>query len=508
MRKLFFFLLLSFVILSEALAVSISHVKPDFILLKDDPQAYKLARFLAIADSLRQQAGVPGVGLAIVYQGEIAHVGGMGYQDLAKKRPVSENTLFMIGSTTKAFTGVVAGRLVDRGLLDWKKPIINYLPGFTLSEPYIAQHLNIEDAFTHMTGLARKDELWHGQPLSRKQIFKQVETMPFAGSFRGEWAYNNHMYVVAGTVLEEVGRKSWEELVTEEIFSPLEMSSSHVSYKAFMKDSHAATGYQEDGLTIRPHINVDNIGPAGAISSSPKDIGNWLMMMVNKGFFEEQELLQPETFDYLTEPKSMSLEGDCSVKYYSIGWGASKNKGKRYLRHSGAIAGQNAVALVMPEDDFGVFIMTNQRSDYKEILTDYAENIFLKNDFSRNLLREDELISKTYFIRLRNTLLDYGIEAARAYHATIPNRNYESLMNELGYALLGQNHIEAALLIFELNTEDQPISPNAFDSYGEALLKAGEQEKAISVYKRALELDPELTSTILALKSLGEYQRE
>ena len=462
----------------------------------------KLQQFLTVAEDLQKQAEVPGVGLAIIANNKVIYTGGLGFSNLNKSVPVTENTLFMIGSTTKAFTGVVAAKLVERGLLDWHKPIINYLPDFKLSEPYIARNMNIEDAFIHMTGLERKDELWVEKPISRKEVFKQVETMKFKNSFRSEWDYNNHMYVVAGTVLEKIADKSWEDLIRQEIYEPLGMENSYTSYQEFMDQSAKSTSYQQDGLTTRPHVNFDNIGPAGSLSSTPKDISKWLNMLVNQGKFQEKSFLQPKEFEYLTSPKGMSLEDVCKVRYYSIGWGANINMGKKYLRHQGGIGGQNAVALVMPEDGFGIFVMTNQRSDYKDILVDYAENIFVKNDSSRDLDREDILFSNTTFTRFRNTILDKGVESARTYHSTIKFKNYEEKMNTLGYQLMYSGQIEKALLVLELNVKDHPTSANAYDSYGEVLLKAKLKEQAIEMYKKSIELNPNNSNAINILKNL------
>ena len=462
----------------------------------------KRAYFLELASSLQEQAEVPGVGIALVYEGRIQFTGGFGFSNLETKAPVTKNTLFMIGSTTKAFTGVVAAKQVEHGLLDWKTPIRHYLPNFKLSEPYIAKNVTMEDALIHMTGLARRDDLWKGKAISREEVFKQVETIPFEHSFRGTWDYNNHMYVVVGKVLETLAQQSWENLVEEAIFKPLGMTNSHTTFKAFIEDPKHAIGYEQDGQTIKPHINIDNIGPAGSISSTPEDASKWLSMLVNQGRFEDTILLQPKEFEYLTSPKGMSLIDTCTVRYYSVGWGANITKGKKYLRHSGAIAGQNAVVLVMPEDGFGIFVMTNQRSDYKDILVDYAEQIFVKNNFERDWEKEDRLRSNTFYIRFQNTLLEEGLDQAKALYDTFKYKNFEDQMNQLGYYLMEKEEMEKALLVFELNVKEHQNSANAYDSYGEALLKVKNKEAAIKMYKKSLMLDPTNENAASVLKQL------
>jgi CubicO group peptidase (beta-lactamase class C family) len=455
----------------------------------------KLETFLNIAEDLFEKAQLPGVGMAIVQDGKVLYKGGFGYSDLASKKPITENSLFFLGSTTKAFTGVVAAKLVDENKLAWKKPIINYIKDFTLSEPYVAKNIHLEDLFTHMSGLSRQDDLWLGKPLTRAQVYQQATKLPFAHSFRETWDYNNHAYVIIGKTLETVSGQTWESLIEENIFKPLEMSNSYTTHNGFMKDSNHVTGYQKDGKTMMPHNNSDNIGPAGALSSTPNDISKWLLMLVNKGLYKDKRIISEKEYDYLMNPKGMSFTDTCRVRYYSIGWGGKRTYGKRTLIHNGAIAGNNARILFSPDEGFGIFIMTNQISDYKDILTDYAEAIFINNDFKKDSTREDKLISFNRFIQFQNLLLDVGIEAAKTYYNTLSYKNFEKELDHLGHALLDANYIAHALFVFELNSKDHPTSYTALNSYAKALAKNNDTEKAIEIYKRSLQLNSENTNS-------------
>jgi len=464
----------------------------------------KLNTFLNVAEDLFNKTELPGAGIAIVYEGEVVYKGGFGFADLDKKEPVSEHTLFFIGSTTKAFTGVATAKLVENQLLDWKKPIINYLPDFTLSEPYIAKHIHLEDLFIHMSGLSRKDELWYNKDITREQVYKQTSTLPFAHSFRSTWDYNNHAYVIIGKVMEKVTGKTWESLIQDEIFNPLGMTNSYVRHQDFINYNNHVTGYFGDGKTIRAHISSDNVAPAGAISSTPKDISKWLQMLANQGMFKGEKFISQKEFDYLTKPKGMSFVDTCSVHYYSIGWGGLINEYQRTLRHSGAIAGNNARVSVMPDDGFGIFIMTNQRSDYKDLLTDYAESIFVNGDFKRDVEKENKVISLNRFIQFQNKLLDTGIEVAKAYHATIKYKDFESNMIALGNSLLDAGHIESAVFVLELNVANNSESYLAYDNYAQALFQNNNKDKAIEMYKKSLELFPNNVVTKMKLKKLLE----
>lgn len=451
----------------------------------------KLQTFLEVAEDLFEKTELPGAGISIVYDGNVLYTGGLGYANIANKTPVTENSLFFIGSTTKAFTGFATATLVDEKQLEWKAPVINYIPDFTLTEPYIAKHVNLEDLFTHMTGLSRKDELWIGTSLTRDEVYKQVAELGFDHSFRGEWSYNNHAYAVIGKVLETVAKTSWESLIESTIFKPLGMENSYATHKGFMDDPNHVTGYSRDGKTELAHINTDNIGAAGAISSTPKDIAKWLKMLVNKGSYNGKQLISEDQYDYLTGPKGMSFSDSCTVNYYSIGWGGKQTHGKRTLIHSGAIAGNSARVTVIPDDGFGIFIMTNQRSDYKAILIDYAESIFVHENFERDLKREAEIISENRFVQFQVLLLNYGIDTAKQYHDSLQYKDFEANMLNLGQQLAEAGYLEPALFVFELNVADNPNSFKAYNNYADALSKDGQKKKAIKMYTKSLTVNPE-----------------
>ncbi|MEM6724184.1 MAG: serine hydrolase [Bacteroidota bacterium] len=466
------------------------------------PAQDKLDHFLEIAEELFQKAELPGAGIALVYQGEVLFKGGMGYADRAQQIPVTSNSVFPIGSTTKAFTGVLAATLVDQGQIDWKQPIIQYLPDFTLTEPYVAKQVNLEDLFTHMTGLAQEDQRWLDMPIDREAVFQQTATLPFTHSFRSTWAYNNHAYVIIGKVLETQTGKTWETLIQERIFQALGMDHSYARHQDFLNDPLHVIGYQGDGKSIRPHQNTDNIAPAGGISSSPSDMAKWLQFLANKGQVQGHPLVDSTTFDYLISPKGMSFVDPCTVQYYSIGWGGLKTAERRILRHSGAIGGNSARISVLPDDGFGIAILTNQRSDFKEILTAYAEQLFVLGDFKRDLEREHQLINLNRFIQFQNTLLDFGIAAAKDYYASLEFRDFEDDLIHLGLALLEAGYLEPALYLFELNAQERPESVQALVHYARALAQNKETQEAINYYKKALHLDPDQDAVREALDKL------
>lgn len=452
----------------------------------------KLAQFLKLAEELRIKTNVPGVGLAVVHQHKLVHVGGLGLRDQAEKLPVTENTLFAIGSTTKAFTGVLAAKLVAKGQLNWKDKIIQHIPDFKLQEEYVARNVTLEDAFKHMTGLGRHDDIWVKKGVSRADVLNQLPNLSLDGSLRERWDYNNLMYLVAGVVTEKVSKKSWEESIQQEIFAPLGMPNSYTNYTDFLIHKERAKGYAADGVTMVPPLNADAVAPAGSISSTPVDVAKWLEMWVNQGQFQGTTFLQKEEFDYMTSPnENMSYMPPSSVRYYSVGWSGTMTEGKRHIGHAGAGDGQNALIFIRPADGFGIFIMTNQVSDYKYLLQTYAENIFLDDNFKRDLPREDEIAIIAKFNRFDVILKDKGEDTALEFFKTFKGVNLEGSINQLGYIYLREKDYKKAIFLMQLNTQEYPNSANAYDSLGEAYFHNKDYDLAIKNYEKSLALNEE-----------------
>lgn len=465
----------------------------------------KLDYFLQLADSLRISGKVPGVGIAIVYNKEILYTGGLGFRDVANQIPVDKQTLFSIGSNTKGFTGVMAAKLVDEGLMDWNEPLKTYIPEFELKEEYVSRHVNMADALRHGTGLGRYDEIWKYKSLSREELLSQLKELDFADRFRTSYGYNNLMYTVVGVAQERATGKSWETLMLEEILRPLKMDNSYASFEEFMNSDQRALGYKADGKTKEISVDVTSVAPTGAISSTPEDIANWLTMLLNEGAFGGKEFLSKAAYDYVMMPgDNVGFRAPDEFWYYNAGIGGYYKQGKRTLGHNGAIDGMNSRMALKPDDGFGIFIMTNQISSYKELLTEYAEKIFLENDFSRNPDAELGLRLNAEFADFAMTLDNEGISAAKEIYASMNPLYLEGGMNTLGYQLMNEGKMEKAFYVLKQNTESHPESANAFDSLGEYYFKVKNYRAALSHYQKSLELDKENKNAEMMIRKIKE----
>src|SRR5262245_4354319 len=148
---------------------------------------------------------VPGIGLAIVKDGKVVLAKGYGVRRVGDPAPVDARTLFGIASNTKVFTATALGLLVEEDKIGWDVPVINYLPWFRLSDPYVTRELTVRDLLVHRSGLGlgAGDLLWWPESTyTRKEIARRLKDVPLSRSFRSAYAYDNVLYLIAGEVIE------------------------------------------------------------------------------------------------------------------------------------------------------------------------------------------------------------------------------------------------------------------------------------------------------------------
>ena len=202
---------------------------------------------------------VPGCAVAAVRDGDVVLAAGWGHRDQAAGTPVTKDTLFAIGSVTKAFTVAAVGALVDDGLLEWDRPLQDYLPGLRLHDPIVTGRVTITDLLAHRSGLPRHDLTWIGHPdLSRADLVRRLRFLPLSRDLRQQFQYCNLGYLVAGHLVEALSGMPWEEYTQSRLLTPLGMSRSNLSVGEMLTDPDHATAYER-----RSRCRGSGAGPAG-----------------------------------------------------------------------------------------------------------------------------------------------------------------------------------------------------------------------------------------------------
>jgi CubicO group peptidase (beta-lactamase class C family) len=321
---------------------------------------------------------VPGVAVAIVKDGQVIYAKGFGYRDVKKGLKVTPDTLFAIGSCSKAFTAMALAILVEEGKLDWDKPIRDYLPDFRLQDAYATAHLRARDLVTHQSGLPRHDLVWYGSPLSRKELFERLQYLEPSRPLHARYQYNNLMFMTAGVLVERLSGLTWEEFTRRRILDPLGMKTSNFSVMESQKTTDFSLPYQEQGVEVKeiPFRNINAVGPAGSINSSVNEMSRWLLMQLGKGKLDGRQVISEKSLNEVHTPQIIA-GGD--LKYeetfyasYAMGWGVTSYRGHPVLSHGGGIDGFTSQVRFLPRDQIGVVVLTNSSSPASGLISSNA----------------------------------------------------------------------------------------------------------------------------------------
>jgi CubicO group peptidase (beta-lactamase class C family) len=294
---------------------------------------------------------------------------GYGIREKGKDDKVDENTLFMIGSNTKAFTATLLAMLENEGKCSLDDKVQNYLPDFTMKDSWVAKELNLTDILSHRMGMEtfQGDFIYWTSDLTMDEVIQKFGQLTPTYSFRTKWGYTNAGFAIAGKIIEKISGKTWSEFLKERIFLPLRMNRTlALSEELKTTDNVAIPHTTVDGETIPiPIPDIDNLGPAGSISSSVKDMSNWIIAQLNNGKLDGEESIIPPSVIKKTR-KPASIVGRVSHPFnkqhyglYALGWELQDYVGRELVQHTGGVNGFVTSVTLIPEENLGVVVLTN-----------------------------------------------------------------------------------------------------------------------------------------------------
>ncbi|HKQ91780.1 MAG TPA: serine hydrolase, partial [Blastocatellia bacterium] len=356
---------------------------------KADPVAAakeSLAGFDDVVTDAMKKFEVPGMAIAIVKNNEVIYAKGFGLRDVEKQLPVTADTLFAIGSSSKAFTTFVLGTLVDEGRIEWDKPARNYIPWFKLFDPSMTERLSVRDLVTHRSGLPRHDLVWYNNfNASRESLVRKLAYLEPSADLREKWQYNNLMYLTAGYLTEVITGKSWEDAVRDRVLNPLGMKRTNFSVNDSQKDNDFAQPYGKRGDKIEklPFRPITNLGPAGSINSSVNEMARWVIAHINGGKYGDKKIAETATVDdmhrpYMTTGASSEFQEIVGGEY-ALGWFVDTYRGRRRVQHGGNIDGFSANVVLFPKDGVGMVALTNlSGTPLRDLITQVAADRLFK----------------------------------------------------------------------------------------------------------------------------------
>ncbi len=454
---------------------------------------------------------VPGTAIGIIENGEIVLQKGYGLADVEKGTKVTEKTGFNIGSVSKTIAAWGVMKLVEEGKLDLDAPAEKYLTRWHLPESeFDSDGVTIERMLSHTAGLSL-----HGYPgwspddtLStieeslngRNNGPGRVEIIMEPGT---DYKYSGGGYTIMQLIIEEVTGQKFEDYMQAEVLNPLGMTNS--SYK-IDDQIMAASSSEYDKYGEETDFELFTAQAAAGLHVTIEDFTRYAMANLyrHENFKKHNPVLSGETLQQMMKVNPL-VQGRYG---YGMGYFVEPIPGTSVILngHRGANTGWHAIFSVNTETNDGFIMITNGGSGhhvYSSILYDWTL-------WKMGVELEDWHNAKPSVANKLKAAIDQkGIgEIAKVFTELKENQSEkydftEGKLNHFAHYYREKGDLEKSIAIFKLNTEIFPKSYNAYDSYGEALLKTGNKEQAIENYKKSIKLNPGNENAIKVLTELG-----
>jgi CubicO group peptidase (beta-lactamase class C family) len=312
---------------------------------------------------------IPGLSIAIVKDGKTVVMKGYGVRDIETKAPVDENTLFMIASNSKLFTGTALSQLDYNGKISIDDKVSKYIKGYTLYDKNTTDLVTVRDLLSHRIGTKtfQGDFVFWNSNLGRQQIINKMRLLKPNGIFRQHYGYCNSCFVTAGEIIPIVSGKPWEVYIYDSIIIPLGMSNTHTLVNGINQRQNVSQPYTTSftgQLTRLPYDNIDNLGAAGSMVSNVKDLSRWLMLQLDSGRVEGRRILPWPVLQKTREINTITRSHRSTIypvhfQGYGLGVFMADYNGRQIYFHTGGADGFVTNTCFVPEEKLGITILTN-----------------------------------------------------------------------------------------------------------------------------------------------------
>jgi CubicO group peptidase (beta-lactamase class C family) len=404
---------------------------------------------------------IPGLAAVVVKNGEVVFKKTYGIKDIETKEPVDKNTLFNMASTTKALIAISLGMLVDQDKISWDDKVIDHLPSFKLSDPYITADARVKDLLTHNLGIGNADLLWIMDSVSTTETVDKFKYAKKTYPLRGGFTYQNIMYAIAGELIEAVSGQHWSLFVENNILKPLDMTRTQTKSIDILQAGNYTTPHfndLDDGLVKVSYTFSDQIGAAGMIWSSINDISNYLTFLVNDGIFKGNTLLQLSTFQYLFKPHSMLTETGVyptnaltkpNWNTYGLGWFQQDYRGNKLDFHTGSLAGLVAIAGIMHDQNMAVYVFANlDHAELRHAIMYKAIDLYAFNDDSRDWHEEIFRLYSGFRDKAKETIKKRDEERVKGTNPSLNLNEYSGLYQ---HEMLGKVNVSVVSGLLQID---------------------------------------------------------
>lgn len=335
--------------------------------LKNEKLSEVISDFESYIEKTMADLSIPGMAVAIVKGDELVYSRGFGVRALNGTEPVTPDTVFQLGSASKAFTAALVAQQVDAGRLNWNDRLIDYLPDFRLYDPWATREFTVTDALSHRSGLpANAGNFLITLGYDGDYAMRALRNIQPVYSFRSASGYSNIFPLWAARLVESLAGKSWEENVETNIFEQLGMNNSSIGLDAYQSAKNVAAGHWviraingsrvvalPENWSYRSWVYT--VGPAGGINSNAADMAKWIRMQMNNGSCDGRQIISKKSIDAMHSP----YVSDGAGSYEGLGWIYSEYSPYPIIWHDGGTFGQTSMVAFVPGERLGIVILVN-----------------------------------------------------------------------------------------------------------------------------------------------------
>ena len=326
--------------------------------MSDSPET-RFDRLSEFVVEVMEKKGVPGVVVGLLYEGE-TYAAGFGVTNVEHPLPVSDETLFQIGSITKTFTGTAMMRLTEMGKLNLDTTVRTYLPDFKVADETASSQATLRHLLTHTSGWVGDlfEDTGAGADALPKYVAKMANLEQLA-PIGTVWSYNNSGFYLAGYVIEAVTGQSYQRALNELVLEPLGLEN--VCFDPGDVMTHRfAVGHRvtEEGAQVAlPWPLPRAAHSAGGITCQVKDLLRYARFHMGDGTTEDgTRLLKPGSLSLMRSPQ-VAIWGEKEAM--GLAWFVRDVDGTRTISHGGGTVGQVSLLTLVPDRDFAVAVLTN-----------------------------------------------------------------------------------------------------------------------------------------------------
>jgi D-alanyl-D-alanine carboxypeptidase len=330
---------------------------------------------------------IPGLALAVVKGGQVVKAKGYGFADVERGEPVTPETVFKIGSTSKQLLATGIMLLAQEGKLSLDDPISKYFAG----TPKSWRSITVRHFLTHTSGVQREGPAYNkGKVQPDSVVVQSVFAKPLLSPTGSKYSYCNVCYFALADVIARASGTPWDVFLTQRVFAPHGMTTTQTTTAPPAPRSAKGYEWREKGFFHKEGYAVFEQAAAlrtsGAFRSTVLDLAKWDAALYR------DDVLTRASREAMWAPTKLT---DGATSWYGLGWFVGSRLGRRWAGHGGNVNGFSAVITRFLDDSLTVIALTNKDGENIEIANQVARAYLMEKLEKAEALLRDELTRNT-----------------------------------------------------------------------------------------------------------------